>query len=159
MFRKEIQLLQTISGLKVHVSGPRQLTLEFKHRNTELTSPEESLSLEMTLTFNTGCHGDLRLSDVKVCFFHPYEYLFLFPLSKMPLKSSSRHFDVTFLNDLLNFLLLGYLTSYFYGKRCRNTETELYNDQNRAVASRKKIVCQLSNIGVLGILLAVMKSK
>lgn len=68
---KVVKFLQNMTGVKVHIIGPDKITLAFAHHNPELnsvTSQEESLNLEMTLTFITGCHGDVKLSDVKVHF-------------------------------------------------------------------------------------------
>ncbi|XP_060557658.1 uncharacterized protein LOC132718062 isoform X2 [Ruditapes philippinarum] len=66
--RNIVSFLEEVNGLTVHVSGQKQLTLVFNQNNSELTrltSPEDSLNLEITLTFNTTCE-DVRLCDVKI---------------------------------------------------------------------------------------------
>ncbi|XP_045176266.2 uncharacterized protein LOC123536853 isoform X2 [Mercenaria mercenaria] len=71
--KKVLNFLESVNGLKVHVSGQEQLTLVFNKSSSELasvTSPEESLHLKMTLTFSTSCQGDARLSDVKISLDH-----------------------------------------------------------------------------------------
>lgn len=69
--KKVVNFLETVSGLKVSVLSHDQVGVTFVTEPSESILPEaESLNLDLTLTFDTGCHGETRLADVKVCFIH-----------------------------------------------------------------------------------------